>query len=634
MQKKLCALLWLGLFSVAAHAQSSVFTYQGRLNLAGAPATGLFDLQFRLFTAPTAGAQVGTTLTQLATPVTNGLFTTTLDFGESGFNGSARWLGISVQGPGDTNYSTLTPRQALTATPYAIRAANYSGALAATNLTGKIPDAQLSTNVALFNTNVVFTGSITASNFIGNGGGLTNLAATNLTGTIPDARLSTNIPRLNDNASFAGSLTATQFIGTSSGTTNFIGNGRGLTNVPGRIFAVIPTGTNIQALANTGYLATNATVAVVVTLPATTNIAVGETVRVSGSGAGGWVVAQNSNQVVLVGTLQATVGQDWSLSGGNLPWRNVAASADGSKLVAVVNGGNIYTSTDYGANWIPRDSSRAWRAVASSGDGIKLVAAVNGGFIFTSTDSGTNWTSRFGPANWTSVASSLDGVRLVATILGGLIYTSTDSGLNWIPRFANANWSSVASSENGMNLVATVQGQLLYTSTNAGTNWTARDANRNWISVASSADGSRLVAAVNGGLIFTSSDFGTNWVATSANGANNLAWTSVASSTDGAQLAAVYNLGGMYLSEDSGLTWVQRQALPNTVGWTGVALSSDASTIVAVGNPSQIYVSSQATTTPGTAGSLRGTRLSAVELVHCGNGVFMPITSQGTIRAQ
>ena len=61
---------------------------------------------------------------------------------------------------------------------------------------------------------------------------------------------------------------------------------------------------------------------------------------------------------------------------------------------------------------------------------------------------------------------------------------------------------------------------------------------------------------------------------------------------------------------------------------------SDASTPVVAGISIQIYVSCQATTTPGTAGYLSGARLSAVEVAYCGNGVFMLITSMGTVRAR
>jgi hypothetical protein len=52
--------------------------------------------------------------------------------------------------------------------------------------------------------NLTTSGAITAGNFSGNGGGLTNLTATNLSGTIPDARLSANIPLLNANQTFTG----------------------------------------------------------------------------------------------------------------------------------------------------------------------------------------------------------------------------------------------------------------------------------------------------------------------------------------------------------------------------------------------------------------------------------------------
>ena len=45
-------------------------------------------------------------------------------------------------------------------------------------------------------------------------------------------------------------------------------------------------------------------------------------------------------------------------------------------------------------NGIPNNGNQAWRSVASSADGTKLVAAVYNGQIYTSTDSGMNWTAR------------------------------------------------------------------------------------------------------------------------------------------------------------------------------------------------------------------------------------------------
>jgi photosystem II stability/assembly factor-like uncharacterized protein len=66
-------------------------------------------------------------------------------------------------------------------------------------------------------------------------------------------------------------------------------------------------------------------------------------------------------------------------------WYSVASSADGTRLVAVVIGGYIYTSWDSGATWTQRGSSQSWQSVASSADGTKLVAVGWNSYIYTST---------------------------------------------------------------------------------------------------------------------------------------------------------------------------------------------------------------------------------------------------------
>ena len=129
--------------------------------------------------------QVGNALTNSAVLVINGLFTTALNFGSGVFDGNLRWLeiGVRTNGTATNEFSTLTPRQLITATPYAVRAANYSGPVSVVALTGKINDTNLSANVALLTNNVVFTRNLTASNFIGSALGLTNMSATNIIGT-------------------------------------------------------------------------------------------------------------------------------------------------------------------------------------------------------------------------------------------------------------------------------------------------------------------------------------------------------------------------------------------------------------------------------------------------------------------
>ena len=73
-------------------AQGTAFTYQGRLNDANGPANGNYDLTFTLFATDTAGVALAAPVTTSGTLVSNGLFTTTIDFGASVFTGGSSWL--------------------------------------------------------------------------------------------------------------------------------------------------------------------------------------------------------------------------------------------------------------------------------------------------------------------------------------------------------------------------------------------------------------------------------------------------------------------------------------------------------------------------------------------------------------
>jgi Chaperone of endosialidase len=110
-------------FAPAALAQAQVgsaFTYQGRLDSGGAPYTGSADIQFSLWDSAAGGTQIRTTQTATGLAVTNGLFTRSLDFGLLCFDGGAVWLQLAVRAPGGAGaFTTLTPRQAMTPTPYA-----------------------------------------------------------------------------------------------------------------------------------------------------------------------------------------------------------------------------------------------------------------------------------------------------------------------------------------------------------------------------------------------------------------------------------------------------------------------------------------------------------------------------------
>lgn len=113
-------------------ALGTAFTYQGVLKQGGSPVNSSCDFQFSLWDAEAAGAQVGSTLAAANVTVSNGLFTVPLDFGAGRFDGQARWLESAVRCPvGAGEFTTLSPRQALTATPYALYAASAGSSTAA-----------------------------------------------------------------------------------------------------------------------------------------------------------------------------------------------------------------------------------------------------------------------------------------------------------------------------------------------------------------------------------------------------------------------------------------------------------------------------------------------------------------------
>jgi len=115
-----------------ASAQGTAFTYQGLLNDSGNPANGLYDIQFGAYDAVNDGNLVGSLVTNTAVAVSNGLFTTTIDFGAGVFAGQPLWLDLAVSTNGADTFDAVTPRQPLTPTPYAIFSSSAGSAAVAT----------------------------------------------------------------------------------------------------------------------------------------------------------------------------------------------------------------------------------------------------------------------------------------------------------------------------------------------------------------------------------------------------------------------------------------------------------------------------------------------------------------------
>jgi hypothetical protein len=127
-------LLWLSrilfiLVVAPASAQTTAFSYTGRLTAGGLAASGNYDFSFALFDAETGGNQLAGPLGINTVTVADGLFLVTLDFGPGVFTGPPRWLEVSVRASGTQDFTLLNPRQGLNASPYAIFA-NEAAAVA------------------------------------------------------------------------------------------------------------------------------------------------------------------------------------------------------------------------------------------------------------------------------------------------------------------------------------------------------------------------------------------------------------------------------------------------------------------------------------------------------------------------
>lgn len=191
-------LLFIILISAAAvAAQSTAFTYQGKLLDGGAPANGTYEMQFTLWNSAANGTQIGGVVGNSNVTVTQGIFTVPIDFGFIALAidlQGLKYLEISVRSNSADPFTILTPRQLVTSAPYAtIASAAQSASIATT-----------ATNAG----NADNLGGVPASSYLqanGNGSGLSNLNASSLTsGIIPSGRYGIDVASTEHGNEFYG----------------------------------------------------------------------------------------------------------------------------------------------------------------------------------------------------------------------------------------------------------------------------------------------------------------------------------------------------------------------------------------------------------------------------------------------
>src|SRR5438034_4086065 len=235
-----------------AKAQTTAFSYQGRLTDGGNAASGSFQMQFKLFDSLSGGTQIGSTVADVPVTVNQGTFTVRLDFGSNALSGANRWLEIGVRHNSGEAYSILSPREQLASSPYAVRTllaasadslsnscvgcvtSNQIQSVSGSTITGNVPVASIPAGSANYVQNTTAPQATANFNISGNG-----TAGGTLSGNIVSAATQFNIGtnRILSNAGnsnlFAGVLagqvnasgTGNVFVGPSAGRSNTIGGG-------------------------------------------------------------------------------------------------------------------------------------------------------------------------------------------------------------------------------------------------------------------------------------------------------------------------------------------------------------------------------------------------------------------------
>ena len=296
-------------------------------------------------------------------------------------------------------------------------------------------------------------------------------------------------------------------------------------------------------------------------------------------------------------------------SPGNRQWQAVSISSAGQYQTAVVNGGNIWISSDSGITWIEKNSgvpvlNQAWQSVSISADGTIQTAVVNGGNIWISSNSGATWTfpASAGSRNWYSVSvSSASGQYQTALDYGsgpagGLIWRSLNYGVSWASRpYPSQHYCAVSVSSTGQYQTALVENGYIWISSSTGGIWTAvlAPGTQIWKSVSVSADGIHQTAVVNGGNIWTSDTSGNTWTEKVNGNAGGLppnqAWTSVSVSSSAQYRTAIVQNGNIWISSDYGVNWI---SVATSLSWSSVSISSTGQYQTAVVQGGNIWRSS------------------------------------------
>lgn len=330
-----------------------------------------------------------------------------------------------------------------------------------------------------------------------------------------------------------------------------------------RVFAVAPSGTMIAGPDEVrGFFVSRdrgASWSPIVT-GATYKIAAGATVSTSGT-----ILLVEGSDVYR----STDDGSSWSKVSSMVNTGRVVFTSNGTTFFACripgFGSAEILRSTDNGATWIPAQSglptSAGLYALVTNQNGHVFAGSTFNG-VYRSTDNGSSWTqinsglTAFGSTMVLSIVASTNSTLFIGTSAG--IYRSTNNGDSWsssnsgIPSGISASALGVA--PNG-TIVAAMSDGSIYRSTTSGNGWTKvgnPPGPGGFWNVAFLQTG-ELFATTDQRGVFRSTDDGTTWQAANS-GLRGFVITSLGIAPDGSILAGTHR-GTIYRSTDNGTTW-------------------------------------------------------------------------------
>lgn len=212
-------------------------------------------------------------------------------------------------------------------------------------------------------------------------------------------------------------------------------------------------------------------------------------------GTGAFILAGINSGSLYLSTSSATywttisgVANTYGLPAVASSWRACAISTNAAYMLAAINSGILYMSTNTGNNWtmiggtnsgstfgLPSVSS-SWSSVSVNSTGSYMLAGINSGSLYLSTNYGTYWVTISGVPNtfglptnasaWSGTAINSTGTIMTASISSGYIYTTINGGKTWSPYTVglatNGKWYSVAMNSSGNYFIAIQYGEYVY----------------------------------------------------------------------------------------------------------------------------------------------------------------------------